>query len=193
MSLLVYFSLYTTRIKSTADIGLIDTLIDSPDTSILPMANHVNLTTEFRKFWNLAAIDRLLAIQWRCDWRWNVATRISTRTHRSANKTLPPITIVVSRNRGRGGGVRLNPILSYTAVYTDVGGYRLHRNIWSEWIRKTNQMSLFVFFISLLIVAQHVSGQPRAHHQELTTAWCYYSLVLVCAVAAGRLSSPVGR
>ena len=25
-------------------------------------------------------------------------------------------------------------------------------------IRKTNQMSLFVFFISLLIVAQHVSG-----------------------------------
>ena len=29
-------------------------------------------------------------------------------------------------------------------------------------------------------------GQPCAHHQELTTAWCY-SLVLVCAVAAGRL------
>ena len=29
--------------------------------------------------------------------------------------------------------------------------------------------------------------QPCAHHQELTTAWCY-SLVLVCAVAAGRLS-----
>ena len=26
------------------------------------------------------------------------------------------------------------------------------------WIRKINQMSLFVFFISLLIVAQHVSG-----------------------------------
>ena len=34
--------------------------------------------------------------------------------------------------------------------------------------------------------------QPRAHHQELTTAWCY-SLVLVCAVGAGRWSSPVGR
>ena len=32
----------------------------------------------------------------------------------------------------------------------------VHRN--SVWIRKTNQMSLFVFFISLLIVAQHVSG-----------------------------------
>jgi len=26
------------------------------------------------------------------------------------------------------------------------------------WIRKTNYMSLFVFFISLLIVVQHVSG-----------------------------------
>ena len=35
-------------------------------------------------------------------------------------------------------------------------------------------------------------GQPCAHHQKLTTAWCY-SLVLVCAVAAGRWSSPVGR
>ena len=32
----------------------------------------------------------------------------------------------------------------------------VHRN--SVWIRKTNWMSLFVFFISLLIVAQHVSG-----------------------------------
>ena len=32
----------------------------------------------------------------------------------------------------------------------------VHRN--SVWIRKTNSMSLFVFFISLLIVAQHVSG-----------------------------------
>ena len=35
-------------------------------------------------------------------------------------------------------------------------------------------------------------GQPCAHHQKLTTAW-FYSLVLVCAVAAGRLSSAVGR
>ena len=32
----------------------------------------------------------------------------------------------------------------------------VHRN--SVWVRKTNKMSLFVFFISLLIVAQHVSG-----------------------------------
>ena len=38
------------------------------------------------------------------------------------------------------------------------------------WIRKTDWMSLFVFFISLVIVAQHVSVQPCAHHQELTTA-----------------------
>ena len=99
--------------------------------------------------------------------------------------------------------------------------------------KKNNWMSLFVFFISLLIAAQHVSGnhvpiirswrlrdvialcwyvpwlqggcqdfcilyfssnscstcfgQPCAHHQELTCAWCY-SLVLVCAMAAGRLS-----
>ena len=101
-------------------------------------------------------------------------------------------------------------------------------------VDKKNQIDVtFVFFISLLIVSEHVSenhvpiigswrlrnvvalcwyvpwlrggcqdfcilyfssnrrstcfGQPCAHHQELTTAWCY-SLVLVCAVAAGRLS-----
>ena len=35
-------------------------------------------------------------------------------------------------------------------------------------------------------------GKPCAHHQELTTAWCY-SLVLVCTVAAGRWPSPFGR
>jgi len=35
-------------------------------------------------------------------------------------------------------------------------------------------------------------GQPCAHHQELTTAWCY-RFVLVCAVVAGRLSRPAGR
>ena len=35
-------------------------------------------------------------------------------------------------------------------------------------------------------------GQPCAHHQERTTAWCY-SLVLVCAVAAGMWSRPAGR
>jgi len=37
--------------------------------------------------------------------------------------------------------------------------YRYRKNeINYVWIRKTNYMSLFVFFISLLIVAQHVSG-----------------------------------
>ena len=115
----------------------------------------------------------------------------------------------------------------------------------SLWIKKKpTRCHFFVFFISLLIIAQHVSanhvpiirslrlcdviascwyvpwlqegcqdrlavdvtfcivyfssnscstcfGQPCAHHQELTTAW-YYSLMLVCAVAAGRLSRPVG-
>ena len=35
-------------------------------------------------------------------------------------------------------------------------------------------------------------GQPCAHHEKLTTA-SFYSLVLVCTVAAGRLSRPVGR
>ena len=35
---------------------------------------------------------------------------------------------------------------------------QLYNTIPNVWIRKTNQMSLFVFFISLLIVAQHVSG-----------------------------------
>ena len=29
-------------------------------------------------------------------------------------------------------------------------------------------------------------GQPCAHHQELTTAWCYI-LVLLCAVTAGKV------
>ena len=43
--------MYITRIKSTADLKLIETLIDSPDTSILPMANCVDLTTEYGSFW----------------------------------------------------------------------------------------------------------------------------------------------
>ena len=58
-------------------------------------------------------------------------------------------------------------------------------------IRKTQ---LDVTFCILYFSSNSCStcfGQPCAHHQELTTAWCY-SLVLVCAVAAGRLSRPVG-
>jgi len=43
---------------------------------------------------------------------------------------------------------------------------------------------------SLLLVLNMFRAQC-AHHQELTTAW-FYSIVLVCAVASGRLSRPVG-
>ena len=66
----------------------------------------------------------------------------------------------------------------------------VHRN--SAWIRETQ---LDVTFCILYFSSNSCStcfGQPCAHHQELTTAWCY-SLVLVCGVAAGRWSSPVGR
>ena len=57
---------------------------------------------------------------------------------------------------------------------------------------KENQLD--VTFCILYVSSNSCSkcfGQPCTHHQELTTAWCY-SLVLVCAVAAGRLSRPVG-
>jgi len=47
-------------------------------------------------------------------------------------------------------------------------------------------MSIFVFFISLLIVVQHVSGNHVPIIMSWRLRWCY-SLVLVCAVAAGRL------
>ena len=58
-----------------------------------------------------------------------------------------------------------------------------------------NKTLLYVTFCILYFSSNNCStcfGQPRAHHQQLTTAW-YYSLVFVCAVAAGRLSRPVGR
>jgi hypothetical protein len=60
-------------------------------------------------------------------------------------------------------------------------------------VDKKNQLD--VIFCILYFSSNSCStcfGQPCAHHQELTTVWCY-SLVLVCAVAAGRWSSPVGR
>ena len=59
-------------------------------------------------------------------------------------------------------------------------------------VDKKNQLD--VTFCILYFYSNSCStcfGQPCAHHQELTSAWCY-SLVLVCAVAAGRWSSPVG-
>ena len=56
----------------------------------------------------------------------------------------------------------------------------VHRN--SVWIRKTNWMSLFVFFISLLIVSQHVSGNhvPIIRSWRLRDVICHflYSLFL---------------
>ena len=65
----------------------------------------------------------------------------------------------------------------------------VHRN--SVWIRKPTRSHLCILYFSSTSRST-CFGQPCAHHQELTTAWCY-SLVLVCTVAAGRLSRPVDR
>ena len=68
-----------------------------------------------------------------------------------------------------------------------------HRRHATDSVDKKNQLD--VTFCILYFSSNSWStcfGQSCAHHQELTTAWCY-SLVLVCAVAAGRWSSPVGR
>ena len=62
----------------------------------------------------------------------------------------------------------------------------------STCVDKKNQLD--VTFCILYFSSNSCStcfGQTCDHHQELTTAWCY-NLVLVCAVAAGRLSRPVG-
>ena len=48
-------------------------------------------------------------------------------------------------------------------------------------------MSLFLILYFSSNSCSTSFGQPCTHHQELTTAWCY-SLVLVCAMAAGRLA-----
>ena len=50
----------------------------------------------------------------------------------------------------------------------------VHRN--SVWIRKTNYMSLFVFFISLLIVAQHVLG----NHVPIIRSWRLRDVIVLC-------------
>jgi len=50
----------------------------------------------------------------------------------------------------------------------------VHRN--SVWIRKTNLMSLFVFFISLLIVAQHVSD----NHVPIIRSWRLRDVIASC-------------
>ena len=66
---------------------------------------------------------------------------------------------------------------------------------WMNLLFSVDKNQLDVTFCILYFSSNNCStcfGQPCAHHQELTTAWCY-SLVLVCAVAAGRLSRSVGR
>ena len=79
-------------------------------------------------------------------------------------------------------------------VYFCVKNYPTRRStIYSFSVDKKNQLD--VTFCILYLSSNSCStcfGEPCAHHQELTTEWCY-SLVLVCAVAAGRLSRPVGR
>ena len=65
----------------------------------------------------------------------------------------------------------------------------VHRN--SLWIR--NQLDVtFVFFISLLQVAQHVLG----NHVPIFRSWRLHNVITTCwycAMAAGRLSRPVSR
>ena len=61
----------------------------------------------------------------------------------------------------------------------------------SVWIKNQLDVTFCILYFSSNSCST-CFRQPCAHHQELTTAWCY-SVVLVCAVAAGRLSSPVGR
>ena len=80
-----------------------------------------------------------------------------------------------------------------TRDWTTASTVRCQLNIQILSVDKKNQLD--VTFCILYFSSNSCStcfGEPCAHHQELTTAWCY-SLVLVCAVAAGRLSSPVGR
>ena len=65
---------------------------------------------------------------------------------------------------------------------------RLRPNSMVKSVDKKNQLD--VTFCILYFSSNSCStcfGQPCAHHQQLTTAWCY-SLVLLCAVPAGRLS-----
>ena len=62
----------------------------------------------------------------------------------------------------------------------------------SVWIRKTNWMSLFVLFISLLIVAQHVSGK----HVPIIRSWRLRDVIAswwYVPWLQGRLSRPVDR
>ena len=61
-----------------------------------------------------------------------------------------------------------------TVIYQSDVWLTVHRN--SVWIRKTNWKSLFVFFISLLIVAQHVSG----NHVPTIRSWRLRDVIASC-------------
>ena len=104
------------------------------------------------------------------------ASSASTRTEQPSRASVK----VLSSDYRKFFDLR-TPISSYTDT-------RLHFSV-----DKKNQLD--VTFCILYFSSNSCStcfGQPCAHHQELTTASCY-SLVLICAVAAGRWSSPVGR
>ena len=82
------------------------------------------------------------------------------------------------------------PLIVFLLQDQEVSDYYWHS---SRSVDKKNQLD--VTFCILYFSSNSCStcfGQPCTHHQELKTAWCY-SLVLLCAVAAGRLSRPVGR
>ena len=91
---------------------------------------------------------------------------------------------IVKRNGGMSSSVVT--ISASTAIYKQA---KANLPLYS--VDKKNQLD--VTFCILYFSSNSFStcfGQPSAHHQDLTTAWCY-SLVLVCTVAAGRLSSPM--
>ena len=73
------------------------------------------------------------------------------------------------------------------------GHWNHHRWHATDSLDKQNQLDVTVCILHFSSNSWSTCfGQPCAHHQELTTAWCY-SLVLVCPLAAERLSRPVGR
>ena len=66
----------------------------------------------------------------------------------------------------------------------------LHHN--SVWIRNQLDVTFVLSFISVLQVAQHVSG----NHLPMFRRWRLHNVIATCwycAVAAGRLSEPVSR
>ena len=66
----------------------------------------------------------------------------------------------------------------------------VHRN--SVWIRSQLDVTFVLSFISLLQVAQHVSG----NHVPIFRSWRLRNFIATfwyCAVSAGRLSEPVSR